>query len=150
MAAPTSYTEIALATYMHGILGPVAAALSYSAPAGDPGAYQNAVDEALLDYGADDISTISGRENIRKLRVQARVQVWRQVIAAVTGDFDFSADGGSYDRSQVHEMALKSLAIAEEEAMALGALPGYVVGIDKVKHIHDPYAYVPDEERVIP
>lgn len=150
MAAPSSYTEITLGQYMHGVLGPVAAALDYTEPSADAGDYQNAVDEALLNYGADAIADVSGRENIRKLRALARVQVWRQVIAAVTGDFDFSADGGRYDRSQVHEMALKSLAIAEQEAMELGALPGYVVGVDAVQHIHDPYRYVPDEERVIP
>lgn len=146
MAAPASYTEDTLAQYMESVLGPVAGALAYTAP----DSYKEAVNEALLDYGADGIASITGRENIRKLRVLARVQVWRQVVAAVSGDFDFSADEGDYSRSQVQEMALKALEIAEQEAMALGAIPGYVVGIDAVKHIHDPYAYRPDEERVIP
>lgn len=146
MAAPSSYTEATLADYMHTALGAVASAMAYTSPA----SYSEAVNEALLGYGVDDIATISGRENIRKLRALARVQAWKQVIADVTGDYDFSADGGQYSRSQVHKMALEALALAENEALALGAIPGYVVGIDAVKHIHDPYQYIEDEDRIIP
>jgi hypothetical protein len=131
---------------MAGVLGYVASALAYT----DPTSYEEAVNEALLEYGVDDIADVTGRENIRKLRAVARVMVWRQVVRDTTGDFDFSADGGRYSRSQINEQARESLKLAESEAMALGALAGYVVGIDAVSHIHDPYEYVEDDDRVIP
>lgn len=146
MAAPSSYSETGLADYMHAVLGPVATALDYTSPA----SYVEAVNEALLDYGTDDISTVSGRDNIRKLRALAMVQAWRLVVQHVSGDYDFSADGGTYNRSQIQKQAAEALARAEQTAITLGATPGYVLGIDTITHIHDPYRYVPDEERILP
>ncbi len=147
MAAPTTYTETALAEYMRdGVLLEMATALGWSTAPDD---YQDAVDDALLLFGVDAISEVTGRDNIKKLRALAKVAVWRTVMAATTGDFDFSADGGNYNRSQVNEAARKALALAESEAMAYG-LDGYEVVIDAVSHIHDPYAYVEDDDRVIP
>lgn len=146
MAAPTSYSETTLADYMHTLLGPVATALDYTSPA----SYVEAVNEALLDYGTDDISTVSGRDNIRKLRALAMVQAWRLVVQQLSTDYDFSAGGATYNRSQMQKQAAEALARAEQTAITLGATPGYVVGIDTISHIHDPYRYVPAEERVIP
>lgn len=146
MAAPSSYSETGLADYMHTVLGPVATALAYTSPA----SYVEAVNEALLDYGTDDISTVSGRDNIRKLRALAMVQVWRMVVQQLSTDYDFSAGNSTFNRSQMQKQAAEALSRAEQTAMTLGATPGYVVGIDTITHIHDPYRYVPDDERVIP
>lgn len=37
---------------------------------------------------------------------QAAADVWEEKAAAVAADFDFSADGGQYSRSQVHAQML--------------------------------------------
>jgi len=145
MAAPTSYTETTLADFMKAAIGDLATTLGWTAT---PTNYQEPVNETLLAYGVTDITTISGTANIRKLRAIARVQVWRQVVAAVAGDFDFEADDGKFSRSQVQEMARQALALAESDAAAVGGLEGYEVGIDTVVHVHDPYRYVEDEDRV--
>ena len=60
MAAPTSYTEETLATFMHTKLGKIASALGYAAAS----SYSEEVSDTLLAYGTDDISTISGPANI--------------------------------------------------------------------------------------
>jgi len=143
MAIPSSYTEETLADYMQAVLQDVATALGWTTTPDD---YQNAVDEALLMVEMDDIAEISGRANINKLRTAARVAVWSQVAAATAGDYKFSADGGSYDRQQVHDHALAMLNRAETDAAALG-LGHNVIGQDRLRHVHDPYEYHTDEER---
>lgn len=146
MAAPSSYSETTLAQYMQEVLSEVATILGWTTTPDD---YQTAVDETLLQYGVDDITTVTGRENIKKLRTLARVEVWRQAMAATAGDYDFSADGGRYNRSQVHEQAKAQHAMALQDAMAYG-LDNYRVTIDSINHIHDPYEYFEDDDRVTP
>lgn len=147
MAIPTSYTESGLALYVRdGVLKELSTSLGWTTPDD----YNEVVNDALLMMDVDDISAVSGRANIKKLRVAAQVAAWRQVVAATTGDYDFAADGGRYNRSQVNEQARAALKLAEDEAMAYGLLGNYAVAIDSVSHIHDPYKYVEDEDRVIP
>jgi hypothetical protein len=145
MAAPTSYTETSLKIYMHTALGAVATALGWTVQDGN---YDELVNETLLVYGTDDVTGISGQDNIRKLRTLARVEAWRAVVRETAGDYDFSADGGSYKRSQIHAQAKMALEAAQDEAALYD--DSYRVVIDQVKHVHDPYAYFPDEERTVP
>lgn len=144
MAAPTSYTELALAMYMHATLREVGEALGWQPSAGD---YDEAVNETLLTYGASDIAAISGQANIRRLRTLARVQAWQQVVNATAGDYAFSADGASYHREQVHAQALSNLRQAQTEALAYD--PDYRVGVDRIEHKHDPYTYLPEDRRTL-
>lgn len=147
MAIPATYTETDLATYIqNGVLKDLSSVLGWTTPSD----YTEAVNDALLMMDVDDISEVSGRANIMKLRVAAQVAAWRQVVAATTGDYDFAADGGRYTRSQVNEQARAALKLAEDQAMAYGLLANYKVVIDAVSHIHDPYEYVEDDDRVIP
>jgi len=132
---------------MKTALGAVADAVGLTTTPDD---YQEAVNAALLTYGADDIAGITGRENIQKLRALAKIEAWKLVLAQTAGDFDFRADGGSYNRSQIYAQAVQSLLLAELDAMALGALIGYQVGVDKLVHIHDPYIYLEDDDRTAP
>lgn len=37
----------------------------------------------------------------------AAAEVWEQKAGTLAGDFDFSADGGSYQRSQAYQQALR-------------------------------------------
>ena len=145
MTTPTSYTEATLAAYMHATLGDVASALGWAA---GTASYGEAVNETLIAYGAADIATVSGTEGIAKLRALARVESWRQVASYTAGAFDFSADGATYNRSQIHAQAVKALALAEADAMRYGAY-GYEVVIQNVRDMHDPYAYIDDDDRVL-
>lgn len=145
MTAPTSYTEATLAAYMHATLGDVASALGW---ASGTASYGNAVDEALLAYGATDIATITGTEGIAKLRALARAESWRQVAAYTAADFDFTADGATYNRSQIHAQAVKALAQAEADALRHGAY-GYSMIVQNVRDVHDPYAYIDDDDQVL-
>src|SRR5688500_72219 len=99
MAVPASYTEKTLAEFMHVSLGKTAKALAINFGPNDAGDYAEAVNDALLAYGTNDIGTISGFANIMKLRALARVYAWQHVVNNFATLFDFSADGGQYSRS---------------------------------------------------
>lgn len=142
MPVPSSYTEGTLATFCENVLGAVADVLELSALAGD---FAEAVNSALLEYGTTDISTITGSENIRKLRMLAAVEAWRTAVTECSGDFDLSAGGASYKRSQVHAQALKSLELALQAAQEF--ISGYEVGTGELVWKQDPYQYRPDDER---
>jgi hypothetical protein len=141
MAAPTSYTEATLAEYILAILGPVAAALGWAEQAD----VQETLNEALLAYGVADIADA---DDIAKLRALARREAWRAAAAATAGDYDFEADGGRYNRSQVHAQALAAFQAAMVDAMPYD--PDYAVSVDAIVHIHDPYTVLDDEERTLP
>lgn len=143
MSAPASYTEATLAAYMHSALGDTATALGWAA---GTASYGEAINETLLAYGAGDIATVTGNDNIARLRALARAEAWRQVAAYTAGNFDFSADGASYNRSQMHAQAKAAVQMAEADAMRYGAY-GYDVVIQNVQDVHDPYAYIEDDDR---
>lgn len=147
MTIPSSYTEKSLAEYMHsaGVLGHVATVLGLAVGVSDAGSYAEAVNETLLVYGEDDITDITGSDNLRKLRGLARVQAWKMVVGNFAALYKFSADGGTYDRNQLFEQARKALEIAEADAIQW--LPEYAVLTGKLDPIHDPYRYLPDDER---
>jgi hypothetical protein len=140
MSIPASYTETTLADFMKDQLKGIATMLGWTTTPDD---YQEAVNEALLAYGVSDIATISGLANIKKLRALARVQVWKAALAAVAGDFSFSADGGSYQRDQVFQHIKDALQQATTEALVYD--PNYAAEISMVDYGRDPYV-VRDED----
>ena len=144
MAAPTTYTEKTLGQYMQVSLGKVAKALALTAGPSDAGDFTEAVNDCLLAYGVDDISTISGRDSITKLRALARVAAWQFVVTNFSALYDFSADGGSYNRSQLFKNAQDSLKLAEQAALPYDS--SYAVQVFGVDQKHDPYAYRPEDE----
>lgn len=149
MAIPTSYTEATLAAYLNGQAGAVAGLLSWTV-AGD--SYDELVADTLLTYGTDDISTISGTGNIRALRALARRTLWRAVIPALAGFYDYSTpDGFSEHESQLQKQAVASLSLAESDCAALGvAGDAYAVEVTPVRYVDDPYVWYPDTERTRP
>lgn len=147
MASPSSYTEETLATFAHSIMGAVADVLGWTVAAGD---YDEVVNEALLAYGTDDITTISGVDNIRKLRVLLRREVWRRATEETAADYRISTGGETLDRQQMHEHIKAMYEQAETDAAEYGDSARYSVGVDVIEHIHDPYQYWPDERRVRP
>jgi len=136
MAAPMSYTESTLAEFMLECLKDVATALGWTGLSD----VQEAVNETLLAYGVSDIASAT---EIRKLRGLARREVWRQVRSATAGDYDFSADGGSYHRSQIHAQAKLEFALAESAASIYDAESAQAVVIQAVEYANDPYG-IPD------
>jgi len=144
MTVPSSYTEKELAAYMHGELGPVAAALGLAVGSTDAGSYAEAVNETLLQYG---VATIAQATDMVKLRALARVYAWRKVVGLLTALFDFAADGGEYNRSQMIVAAEKNLARAVIDALEYD--PVYRVRTTRQRMVNDPYRYVEDEDRTV-
>jgi hypothetical protein len=142
MPALDPYTDSTFKEYLHRALGHTATGLHWSVAGGH-------YDELLLDtklaLDVNDLASLTSNADLKKLRVVGRVQLWRAVLAATAGDYAFSADGGSYSREQVHAHAQAMLAQAESEAMAVGALEGYVVSNGKASYPGDPYADYDDE-----
>lgn len=77
-------------------------------------------EKALEWYGVD---TEAEATNTKKLNALADVAVWRQALNDVSLDYNFSADGASYSRSQQADMIRKNLDTAESAALVY--LPNY-------------------------
>lgn len=121
MAIPTSYSEETLKAFMLAALSNLGAALGLTASS-----FNEAVNDALLAYGVTDIAQAT---DIAKLRALARVAAWQVAVSAAAGDYDFSADGGNYRRSQLHEQARKGLAAAEADAAVYSGENQATVGL---------------------
>jgi hypothetical protein len=135
MAYPSSYSEATLKGYMHDVLSDTATVLGWATATN----YGEAVNEAVAAYGADDITTITGRENLYKLRALARREVWRAACGALAAKFDFSADGHSLKRSDLYAHAKEELARAETDALPYDSYGGYNVGTAQVSYSDDWY-----------
>lgn len=144
MAIPASYTEKSLAEFMHVSLGKTAKALAINFAPDGPGDYAEAVNDALLAYGTQDIASISGVAAIMKIRALARVYAWQYVVSNFAALVDFSADGGQYSRSQMFKQAKESLELAQTQALAYD--PAYQVNVVAIDHTQDPYQYRPEDE----
>ncbi len=141
MSAPATYTETALASYMANALGEVGATLGWTA---GNGKLDEAVNDALLSYGVDDIADAT---DTKKLRALARLYAWRAAVASLPAFYDFSSDEESFDRSQMLTGAKLSLSIAEGDCAEFGVGP-MVAYIDAVDRTEDPYEFVPLTESV--
>lgn len=137
MPIPVSYTEKSLAEYMYRALGKVSKVLNIHLGTEDAGDLSEVVNDTLLAYGTDSISSISGRENILKLRSLALVAMWRYVIANFTALYDFSADGASYQRNQMFKSAQEALKLVEQQALLYSS--AYSIKIISAKYVDDPY-----------
>lgn len=132
MPAPTSYTEEEFATYLHQSLGHTAEALGWSTAGND---YDLIVEETLLAMGVSDIDEVT---DIRQIRALGQLHLWQAVANAVAGDYDFSADGASYSRSQLIQHAQQRLESARTAAMEWD--PAYSAVVGEVTYHRDPYA----------
>ena len=133
MAVPTSYTETTLKTYCHAVLGATADVLEWTVIAGD---YDETVNEALLRYGTNDVTSISGISNIVKIRSLVRRHLWAHVMDEVATDYNVEDESGRNDRRQVHAMAKENYRRSVDECMAYD--PDYNVEIETVDY-DDPY-----------
>lgn len=138
MPVPTSYTEVTLKEYMIATLGAVATSLSWTTISQQ---VEEALIDALIAYGVDDIADVT---DIKKIRALAKLSVWQAVSREVSGDFSFSADGASYNREQVHAQAQLEIARAETDAMPY--LSNYRITTATARHPDDVYREVEDDE----
>lgn len=146
MALPAAYTETTFKEYLHALLnqGGFAGDLGWSIAAGS---YDEVVNDALLHYGADDITAISGSSNIHKMRVAGRVALWEAVVSATAHYRSASADGISSDLGRVHANAVAQLERAKNDAANAGLIGATMaVGITTVRTANDPYRYPTDAE----
>jgi len=75
-----------------------------------------ALDALSIDPDAADLAAT----DVPSMRLALDVVVWRWVEARAALGFDFSADGGSYQRSQLAAQATKMRKTAEDRAAAAG------------------------------
>lgn len=132
MAIPASYTESTLRDYMLSVTANVASALGWTATN-----FTEAVNDALVAYGVTDIANVT---DIAKLRSLAKAEAWRAVVAGTAADIEFTADGASFKRNQMHEQAVAALERAEGEAVDRGYMElfGSTISVGSMIHT-DPY-----------
>jgi hypothetical protein len=138
MTIPTSYDDNDLLQFMHTALAETAGVMGWTVALGS---YDDALIDCLLSYQG--VTQAADCTDLRKLRSLARVSVWAAVAAATAADFNFSADGASYSRSQVHDHAMIMLAAAQQAAIAYD--PGYVIRAD-TESPQSPYRYQAGDE----
>jgi hypothetical protein len=146
MAVPALYDEQALAEYMHRIVGPIAGALRWAV---EDASYQEIVSDALLAFGQTDLTQITGDAEIAKLRTVARWAVWRAAVEQLSAAYDYTTEGQTFNRSQMQKAAQTALDRSERELSSAG-LGNWKPIVSRAVHIHDPYVWLPDEQRVIP
>lgn len=131
MALPTAYTEGELKAYMHSTLGAVAIALGWTVAAGD---YDQAVSITLRACGVSDIANAL---DMVKLETLARREAWAAAMRETAGDYDYSADGATYDRSQMHEQIKAQYELAVADALSYD--DSYTVGEGTIEWDWTPY-----------
>lgn len=114
---------MALADYITSNFGQIKTQLGWS----DSLQLVAITEKALELYG---VATEGLATDTTKLHALADVAVWRQALADVSLDYNFSADGASFSRSQQAEIIKGNLAIAESSAVAY--LPAYKINVHVV------------------
>ncbi len=149
MPVVTQYSESIFSDYMFSVLGEVGSMLNWTP--GSP-AVQEALNDALLDYGETTITNIVGTSGLkgtnalRRLRALGRRAIWRAVVQATAGKYAFSDESASFHREQINEMAREALKIAELDCLAWD--PNYAVGVVSVTRPADPYIVIQDAQRL--
>lgn len=142
MAAPLTYTEASLATFMLSQLGEVATVLGWTGL----GNVQEGVNETLLAYG---VAGIADASDITKLRALARREAWRLAVASLLTFYDFSNPEGQYKRSQMLAAAGHRLSDAESAALPYDPNAGTAI-INAIANTTDPYAPSSVSEWAVP
>jgi hypothetical protein len=98
--------------------------------------FDSIIEDTLELYGVD---TEAEATNETKLHRLADYALWSQAKTDVTLDYDFSADGARYSRSQMFKMVDENL--SEAFSNALPYLPDLQVDTTTVTIDNDPYDY---------
>lgn len=137
MTVPSSVSAAELADYMHGELGRIAQALSFTVPA----SYSGAIVKALMAYGVD---TIASATNVPRLYALASVEAWRLASQQLTPQINTSTDGRSQNARELFEHCQMMLEDAQRVA---DSIPDDGTGVNRndagrviVRYIRDPYS----------
>lgn len=141
---PSGFTAYTLAEYIHDDLGSVATVFGWSV---GKGSYNLIITETLLSLGMTALSEVSSAAGAMRVVAIAKLKAWQKAVKNAATYFNFSADGASFSRSQIQAMVKEGLAIAQAEAMQYDG--NYRVGVDVLTHKHDPYRYLPEEDRSV-
>jgi hypothetical protein len=126
MPLPTTYSEATFADYLASQIQRVASMLGW-----DAGSVEvlEAVNDALLQYGTTDISTVSTPPDMDGLRALGRRAIWRAVVQATAGNYSFTdVAQQKFDRQQINAQALAMLKIADADCQAAGVGSGLSIG----------------------
>ena len=129
-----AFTAVTLAEWMERRLGPLAGILEWTAEAGD---FDDVVKDAMLSLGTDDLTTKSTLAQIKEVQTFARVALWAAVVEATAGHYAFTADGGTFNRQQIQEMAQGNLDRAMADSMAY--TDAYTIGTAPITYHNDFY-----------
>ena len=124
---------MALADYVQSYLGKFGEYLGWGITE-----YNLIVSETLEAYG---VNTEVEATNTKKLHSLAKVKSWEKALVELAQDYNFSADGGNYSRSQSYEMAKQNYLNAVSEAQIY--LGNYEIETGEVIIDQDPYIEFP-------
>lgn len=134
MTYPTSYSESTMSAYLLVILDKLNELDLISSSR-----LIEMTDDVLSMYGETDYANVT---DIPKARAIAKVVAWRHAIEVTSMSYNFSADGGSYSLSQMHDMSLKNYKLSLSDALAYD--PNYAIVVEELVPTQTPYSYDPD------
>ena len=111
---------MALADYITSNFGQIKTQLDWS----DSEEITAITDKALELYG---VATEAEATDSKKLHALADIAVWRQALADVSLDTNYSADGASYQLSQQADMIRRNLDEAYNSAIVY--MSNYAIGV---------------------
>lgn len=113
MSAPTTITESELKAYLHATLDSYISSFLVWTVAG--GSYDYIVEDALIEYGAEDTDDIDSIEEVKLMRACGRYCMWKKVVAATVGLCDSTDSEISDKASQINAQARKAMADERSE-----------------------------------
>lgn len=145
MAAPSSYTEAGLKTYMIAALSSVADDLGLTTASAAIGLAVTATERLL---GVSDVATLT---EMGKLEDIARWRAWLVALDTASSQIDLKAGSAQLWQSQMFAQIERQLARAELAAMQYSEVAdalagGSVAYVASVSTGGDPYAYQPIDE----
>lgn len=140
MAAPSSYTEAALLTYMVNTLSGVAGALGLTTSSA---ALTQALTATERILGVSDVADLT---DMAKLETIARWQAWVAAADTAATSFDLASSGDSLKLSQLFEQISRRLADALDAALAYSEVQaasgaGGVMVLAEVGGTQSPYGW---------
>jgi hypothetical protein len=137
MPATIYSNEQTFAQYLLMVLGSgVVADLGIEIPV-----LQVVVEDALLDYGVDDIAAAT---NLKKLRAMGKVRVWEWVASQYATQYRMTTQRQTLDRQQKWDHAKKMLESAQAEVAGILALELVAAdadgGWDYAEMVLDPFS----------
>jgi acyl carrier protein len=143
MAAPSSYTEATLLTFMVNSLSGVAGALSLTTSSA---AITQALTATERILGVSDVASLT---DMQKLETIARWQAWEAAADTAATSFDLASSGDSLKLSQMFDQINKRLGSALDAALVYSEVQaasgaGGVMVVASIGGTQQPYGWASD------